>query len=191
MPAVDGLEHVLPHDPLRGLPGQANVQAGHVLPLQGGLRQRQAIGIRLRSAAGAQGPFQLGGILDEGPLLGECAPRTSTTRGVAVPLPQRRWAAISPMSGRALKGFTRAQPRPARQSAPLAWRQGAWPAPGRRHAGGAVSWPRRAPTRDPCVHRDRCGNAIHPHYSNNAHPYRLIRYLFGTELGPFGTFMRG
>ena len=36
--------------------------------------------------------------------------RTSTTRGVAVPLPQRRWAAISLMRGRALKGFTSTKP---------------------------------------------------------------------------------
>ena len=41
--------------------------------LQGGLRERQAIGIRLRGAAGAQGPLELGRVLDEGPLLRERA----------------------------------------------------------------------------------------------------------------------
>jgi hypothetical protein len=79
---------------------QVNVEAGHVRPVEGGLRERQAIGVRLGGAAGAQRPFQLGRILDEGPLLGKGASRTSTTRGVVVPLPQRRWAAISPMRGR-------------------------------------------------------------------------------------------
>ena len=29
--------------------------------------------------------------------------------------------------------------------------------------------------------RNRFGNALHRHYSNNAHPYGLIRYPFGTE----------
>jgi len=38
--------------------------------------------------------------------------------------------------------------------------------------------------------RNRFGNALHRHYSNNAHPYGLIRYPFGIEPGPSGTLMR-
>ena len=41
-----------------------------------------------------------------------------------------------------------------------------------------MSWPRRASTRDSCG----VGNASHRHYSNNPHPYGLIRYPFGPEL---------
>ena len=83
------------------------------------------------------------------------------------------------------------------------------PNPGTQQLNGARRW--RARTRNPGEQPDRLvgrhgnvvrrapdelgcsgfGDALHAAKPNNGHRYVLIRYPFGTGLGPFGPFMQG